>query len=156
MSADQISKWLTIFSNIGVLLGIVFLGFEIQQNTQMVRSQTRDSMTEKQLSWNYFAGSDREKAETFGRGEQNQLEPGAEYFQFLMMASSYFTIMSNEWYQYKQGLYDAEEFQPRLNRWKRQLAQPGFRRVWALVESQHSESFRNEINELIQEVENAN
>jgi len=73
-----------------------------------------------------------------------------------MMATSYFTILSNEWYQYQQGLYDAEEFEPRLVRWKRQLGEPGIRRVWAGAQYQYSQSFRDEIDRLIQEIDSEN
>jgi len=38
MNAELLNKWLSVIGNIGVILGIVFLGLEIQQNTQMIRS----------------------------------------------------------------------------------------------------------------------
>ena len=156
MNADSIGKWLSVVGNFGVILGIVFLGLEIQQNTQMIRSQTRDSMTEKQVDWYYFIGNDLDKAEVQNKGSLGGLESGPEYFQFLMMVTSWFTILSNEWYQYEQGLYEADEFEPRLNRWKRQLRNPGYQSVWTINEAQFSESFRNEINRLLREIEAEN
>lgn len=35
------NDWLTLVANLGVLLGIFFLVYEIQQNTDAIRSQTR-------------------------------------------------------------------------------------------------------------------
>ena len=38
---DELNKWITLLANVGVLLGIVFLAFEVQQNTTATQSQTR-------------------------------------------------------------------------------------------------------------------
>lgn len=38
---DKLTKWITLLANVGVLLGIVFLAFEVQQNTTAIQSQTR-------------------------------------------------------------------------------------------------------------------
>ena len=46
---DRLNQWLTLLANIGVIVGIVFLAFEIQQNTEMMKAQTRDSMAAKQM-----------------------------------------------------------------------------------------------------------
>lgn len=36
---DNVNKWLTLTANVGVIFGIVFLGFEIRQNTIAVKSE---------------------------------------------------------------------------------------------------------------------
>ena len=41
MKLDEINKWLTLGANLGVLVGIAFLAFEISQNTEAMYSQTR-------------------------------------------------------------------------------------------------------------------
>jgi|GEM_PF-4456383 hypothetical protein len=41
------TNWVSIGSSIGVLLGILFLGLEVRQNTEMMKSQARDAITEK-------------------------------------------------------------------------------------------------------------
>ena len=38
---DKLNQWLTLIANVGVLVGIFFLAFEVQQNTTAIRSQTR-------------------------------------------------------------------------------------------------------------------
>lgn len=37
MNLDNLNKWLTLTANLGVVIGIVFLGLEIQQNTNYLR-----------------------------------------------------------------------------------------------------------------------
>ena len=38
---EKLNQWLTLLANMGVLFGIVFLAFEVQQNTTAIQSQTR-------------------------------------------------------------------------------------------------------------------
>ncbi len=38
---DKLNQWLTLVANLGVLIGIAFLAFEVQQNTDALHSQTR-------------------------------------------------------------------------------------------------------------------
>jgi len=47
---EELDRWLSLLANVGVIAGIVFLAIEIRQNTEMVESQTRDSITEKQIA----------------------------------------------------------------------------------------------------------
>ena len=38
MDRDRLNWWLTILANVGMLGGIVFVGFEIRQNTSQLRA----------------------------------------------------------------------------------------------------------------------
>lgn len=44
MSLDKLNSWLTLLANVGVLLGIIFLAYEIRQNTVSIQSQTRATL----------------------------------------------------------------------------------------------------------------
>jgi hypothetical protein len=48
---DKLNQWLTLVANVGVLIGIGFLAFEIRQNTDSIHSQTRATL---------FAGAQEE------------------------------------------------------------------------------------------------
>ena len=39
MDLDKTNQWLTLIANIGVLVGLIFLIFELSQNTEMMRAQ---------------------------------------------------------------------------------------------------------------------
>lgn len=47
MNTEILNKWIAILSNVGVLAGIVFLGIEIQQNSNMMQAQTRTQLTDQ-------------------------------------------------------------------------------------------------------------
>ena len=40
MSFERLDRWLTLFANLGVLLGIVFLVIELNQNTEAIRIES--------------------------------------------------------------------------------------------------------------------
>ena len=40
MNSDRLNNWLTLVANMGVLLGLVVLVYEVRQNTQALRNET--------------------------------------------------------------------------------------------------------------------
>ncbi len=48
MNSDRLNHWLTLFANIGVLAGIVFLALEIRQNSELARLQFAE---DRQALW---------------------------------------------------------------------------------------------------------
>jgi hypothetical protein len=49
MTADKVSKWLTLGANFGVLIGILFLAVELSQNNDALDSQSRDSWVDRRV-----------------------------------------------------------------------------------------------------------
>ena len=43
MDADRLSRWLTLGANVGILLGLILVGFEISQNSALVRAEIINS-----------------------------------------------------------------------------------------------------------------
>jgi hypothetical protein len=48
---ERLNQWLTLAANFGVLAGIVFLAFEIQQNTSMMRSEIYQARSDTAISY---------------------------------------------------------------------------------------------------------
>ncbi len=46
MNTEKLNSWLTLLTNIGVLAGILFLGFEISQNTANMRVESYRNQSE--------------------------------------------------------------------------------------------------------------
>ena len=53
MDSDRLNRWMTLGANIGVLAGIIFLAFELQQNTVATQleaaSNFQGSVTELEM-----------------------------------------------------------------------------------------------------------
>ena len=75
MDSDRLNRWMTLGANIGVLAGIIFLAFELQQNTVATQleaaSNFQDSFSEIEL---FIAGSP-EFAELLRKGREGEEIP---------------------------------------------------------------------------------
>jgi hypothetical protein len=71
MNSEKVNNWLTLGANIGVLAGIVFLAYELQQNTVAtqleVASNFQNSFTEIEM----LIAGDPEFSELLMKGREN-------------------------------------------------------------------------------------
>ena len=148
---DSLNRWLGLLANLGVLVGIAFLAVEIQQNTNATKAQTRDALAQKQIELFLDIASDESSLALLRKGtasrSQEELEPD-EALGFLFLVQSNLRMWENEHYQYKAGLFDDDEFGPRLDRWRVVARSPGRRWVWASVREGYSSEFRELMDDI--------
>ena len=152
MNFDKLNQWLTLLANFGVLAGILFLSVEVGQNTQMMRTQTRNAITENIVSAGQPAAENPYTADIFFRGNIGEIDPssGSEWLSYNTFVNMQLRNWENEWYQYQQGLFEEEEFEPRLRTWRAYFEDYiGFRVVWEIGKSGFSSSFQEQIDEAI-------
>ena len=156
MNASKLNEWLALAGNAGVIAGIVFLAAEISQNTEMMQSQTRDAMTEKQMDWYMAIGTNEFATGLFfelarnGIAQIEQGDPRVQAFNFIAMAN--IRMWENEWYQYQKQLYEEDEFLTRSSLWPGVLAQPGFRAIWEDQKNAYAPDFREYLDEKLMEL----
>ncbi|MEZ5492329.1 MAG: hypothetical protein R3F50_18760 [Gammaproteobacteria bacterium] len=150
MNIEKFNQLLSLLANLGVLAGIVFLAIELQQNTDMMEAQTRDSITDKQLDWSLAIASDTSIAALWEKGnsEIEFTEPGEGAAYFLLTTSS-FRIWENEFYQYQKGLFSESEFLGRENRWRNNMRNRFRQGVWCNTRSTYSEGFQEIMNSFL-------
>ena len=154
MNLENVNKWLTLLGNLAVLAGIVFLAAEISQNTSMMQSQTRNAMTENQMSFYALIIENPDVQELFMRGggsSETSMYEATELSKLSFLLNSQLRMWENEWYQYSQGLYDAEEFEPRLGIWKREMRNGRHQAFWTFWRDTYSPGFRSLIDEYVNE-----
>lgn len=71
MKKIDLGQTITILANLSVLLGLVFVGLQIQQNTQELRSEGARALTESVNATNAGIYSDPSLAELIIRGESD-------------------------------------------------------------------------------------
>lgn len=151
MNLEKANSLLMLVANVGVIAGIVFLAVEIQQNTNMMKAQTRDSITDKQLEWYLSVGTNPYSADIQyrGIGGVDGLSANSnERFSFALINQGNFRMWENELYQYEMGLFDEDEFQPRVDSWKRLLERnAGIRSVWINASASYSPALREVLGE---------
>ena len=171
MKISAINEGVSLIANIGVIGSIVFLGLEMQQNTAMMQSQTRNSIVENQLSFYERGIENPELADIrlrLGNGEipeSSALSLGVdenyyplvpveetERFQYTFFLLSELRMWENEFYQYQIGLFDSAEFEARTNAWRGQMSWAANIVIWRRTENAFAEDFRVYLNELIDEI----
>ena len=118
MNADKINKWLALIANVAVVAGIVFLALELNQNSRMMKTQTRNAITESILNFQF-------NAETSGlRGvaakannDMSSLTP-EEAGKVAQLYVSNLRLWENIHYQYRNGVFEEDEFAAERNSWK--------------------------------------
>lgn len=121
----------------------------------MMQAQTRDSISDKLIDWQLSLGNDFYTSQAFVTGNSgDEFENSTQEMSYLMLASANFRIWENEYYQFSKGLYEEQEFSPRLNRWKDNIQSDrmNYNRMWCLRRDSYSLVFQSLIDSWIQEI----
>jgi hypothetical protein len=151
------SGWKDIAELIGlgaIVLSLVLVAYELRQNTRMMRAQTRDSLTEKQMMFSDWIGTNEYAANVSLLGAQGKLEPGTpDHLAFRFLIHGVFREWENSFYQFEQGLFDQDEFEPRKYRWTKNMRLQGYQDYWASGREAFSPRFRAEIDKIVSEIQ---
>ncbi|PCI77450.1 MAG: hypothetical protein COB20_08045 [SAR86 cluster bacterium] len=60
MDIEKFTHWLTLVANFGVIAGVVFLAYELQQNNELLVQESRYSMLQNQKDWTQFINGSEE------------------------------------------------------------------------------------------------
>tara|TARA_B100000989_G_C19442064_1_gene427801 strand:- start:21 stop:482 length:462 start_codon:yes stop_codon:yes gene_type:complete len=152
MKISAINEGVSLIANIGVIGSIVFLGLEMQQNTAMMQSQTRNSIVENQLGIYELAIENAELFDIVNRLSSNLDVGRTERGQMDYWANSLLRLWENEFYQHQLGLFGSDEFEARTNAWKAAMTSEYNLEHWRRAEEQYDPDFRNYLNEIIDEI----
>ncbi|MEQ8955688.1 MAG: hypothetical protein RL120_16270 [Gammaproteobacteria bacterium] len=150
----NIDKWVNAATGIGVIIGIVFLALEINQNTEMMRSQARDAITDKQMMFSEWVTTEPEMATALVAAANGleSMSPDHRMMYAYFMAGVW-REWENSYYQYTRGLFDAAEFEPRMLRWRSQMQSPTTRAQWRATRSWYAPEFRAVVDGMVAEIE---
>ena len=71
MKRTKMNSWFTLIANLGVVGGLVFLGYEVQQNTTQLRAESSYSVNEALSMLNAAIYNDPILADILERGEKD-------------------------------------------------------------------------------------
>ena len=152
MKISAINESVSLIANIGVIGSILFLGLEMQQNTEMMQSQTRNSIVENQLSVYDKMIENPELFDIADKRSANLDVRNAEWQQLQIFILSQLRIWENEFYQYQIGLYAAEEFEARKIWWGKIMRIPVNLQTWRVEQETFYPDFRIYMTELLGEI----
>ncbi len=152
MKISAINEGVSLIANIGVIGSIIFLGLEMRQNTEMMQSQTRNSIVENQLSVYEKMIENPELFDIADKRSANLDVADAERQQLHVFILSQLRIWENEFYQYQIGLFESDEFEARTIAWRGQMSMDANIVIWRRTENPFAEDFRVYLNEIIDEI----
>lgn len=130
MKLDKSNQWLALLANVGVVAGIIFLAFELQQNNKQLELQSYQSWVAANLEIN-AALTDPALSEIMARGHLNSTNLSNESFiAYAMLNMSVIQMAQSTDYLYRAGSLDKELWEAEMNRAAGILAFPGVRQWW--------------------------
>ena len=102
-------------ASVGVIIGILLLVFELNQNRDMMRAQTRNEISRGVVELLSAPSTSVELADAWARARKGETLMPAQAVMLETFTESIFRYWENVHYQYRQGLYDEEEFSKHLD-----------------------------------------
>lgn len=144
------SRVLTILSYVGVLAGMALVIIELQQNSAMMRAQTRNDISSQITEFLVDVAGNPELANLQRRAEAGQELTRDDEHRYAMLLIASIRVWENMHYQYRQGLFDASEFTAERAVWAFLIDQNArFAGVWCASRHYFSEHFRQDIDALV-------
>lgn len=103
-----------ILANVGVLLGIILLVYELDQNRDMMRAQIRNEISRSAMDLLADTATSKPLAAIMVRVNAGEELSPEENYMFINRAELSFRLWENTSYQNRQGMFDATEYSGNL------------------------------------------
>ena len=111
---EKFNRWFTLVGNLGVIAGIIFLAYEIQANTNAVRSATYQAFNDSSFSW---ADSEIENAAVLMKINESssldELTPEQRHILNGILFKA-FTVMESNYLHHRAGSMDDDVFEAKM------------------------------------------
>jgi hypothetical protein len=115
----------------GVIVSLVYLTFQVRQNTRAIRAQTYDSFVSQFRNWNEPMRTDRRMAERFHElMEDVESLPPEDQRHAIHVLFDFARLAENLHYQYREGMLSEAVWRGWENLFRSYLSAPGF--IWYL------------------------
>lgn len=152
LSAKSLTRTLALAANLGALLGVVVLIFELQQNRDLMRAQVRHELASGIVEIIEGGARSPELAEALRRARGGEELSETQAFQVQLYLNGLYRYWEDVHYQYREGLYDDQEFLSQREAWRRSVnGAPQSREYWCSARIEYSPEFRAEIDALLPE-----
>ena len=150
MKLRNVSEWIAIGANLGVLLGIILLILQLNQNRVIMKAEVRNELSTKVVEFLFTQATDPELAELMIKANNNETLSPAEQIMYGSRCEAAFRYWENVNYQYRQGLFDNTEYSAA----RRTMGiiinnNRGFKRFWCENKTLFSEPFGKEIDNIL-------
>lgn len=112
MNSSRINEWLSLVANVAVVGGIIFLGIEVRQNNELLRSESRQALIANDVT---SLSANIENPAPFARLVAGDSLSAEDQLQLSFMFSLDLRNREFEYFQYANGLLDEETWRSYLN-----------------------------------------
>jgi hypothetical protein len=149
MNIDRVSQGVQLAANVGVILSIMVLAYQIGEQRDLMKAQTRTATSSDMIGLLVSQATDEGLVSAMRRSfDGEELSPD-DRFRLDRISRAYFRYFANAHYQYRNGLYDEEEFRGTRAALKTRLSRPGAAAIWCDSEEQYSREFVAEVERLL-------
>jgi hypothetical protein len=130
MKMESSNGWLSFIANAGVIIGIIFLAYELQQNNKQLALQSYQSWAAENLAINAQL-TDPELSAIVARGYDDSTKLSDEtYIAFAMHQISMLQMAQSTDYLYRAGSLDKDLWEAEMSRAAGILSAVGVRQWW--------------------------
>ncbi len=151
MKKIDLGQAFQILGNVGVVLGILLLVYELDQNRDMMVAQTRNSIAQSNATLLHNEALSGEIIEISDKAFAGQSLTPLEEGRFILNWQAYFELWENIFFQYQNGLFSEEEYLARRQAWSRLFSHKAIRDLWCSRQRERAERFNADINDLLGE-----
>ena len=154
MNLDSTNRWLTLAANVGVLAGIIFLAYEIQQNTAATRLEAAGNFQSSFAEIEMLIAGNPEFAELLRKGREGEEISSTEELRLFVFYSNVLRQWQFTHFQYLSDALDEDIWQGQ----RAFLAQVigddlGLFKDWQLHKRQYSAPFNEVVESIVVELE---
>ena len=149
MNNFDLRQTIGILANLGVVLGILLLVYELAQNRQMMRAQTRHAVSQGVIDQFSRVAENPEYSELVREGFAGELRSDEDRYRYNNHLLTRFRYWEDVHFQYRMGLFDEMEFEAAKRGWSRLLVSKAVQNYWQTYRSDYSVEFAAEIDGII-------
>jgi hypothetical protein len=150
MKKIDLGQTVAILANVGVLIGILLLVYELYQNRLMMRAQVRSGISDTLVELLSEQSRDSAFMEISRKARAGEALTELEAEQWVVLQQALWRYRENVSYQYRNGLFDEGEYLAQREAWRDILnSNDLIRSIWCGRTDRQSPEFVAEINGLL-------
>ncbi len=150
MNLDRLNRWMTLAANIGVLAGIMFLSFELRQNTMASRMEAASDFQDSFSKIEFFIAQSPEFAELLVKGREGEEVSVTGQLRLTVFYGNVLRTWQNSYLQFLSGALDKDLWRGSQTRLSVVLkGDRGLVDHWQTNKSQFSPAFNDMIASII-------
>ncbi len=147
---SRAAQWLGVAANLGALVGLLLVVVQLRQNRDLMRAQVRHELASGATNVLLQTAVNPQLASVMRRANAGDSLTPDEAVQFRSRSNALLRYAEDVHYQYRQGLYDEEEFTRQKEAWRLSFERSvAFSRYWCEVRPLYSPRFAATMDSLV-------